>query len=397
VTSAAGALGFLDLGFSSATLRFVAADASQGRFDNAAHIVQTSLVFYGVIGCLISTIIWSVAPWAPGFFSIPQELSNEAIWAFRLAAIQVALGFVTNVYISVLKAFRRFDLSTLVIISITAISYLGAVLGVRLGLFGLLGVVALFILGNLIGLILAFTLARFVGKQVGLPLLQGRPSWKTLRRMWKYSAILSVHSLAAAFFSQAQSLILGAILGPAAVTSYQIAYTAVSKAHALVNATTEAIFPIASATLDQRSLYTIYLKTIFFACCIALSALIPITLFARPLLELWVGAAIANQAAPLVPILVLAFFFVSLSAPPFHILNGLGHPLPNVIYSAANVIIYLLALQTLIKPTTELTDFAWAYAISNVITGLVYQSLVFFFLKQRCRSLSLQHTKELSS
>src|SRR5579864_4653319 len=60
--SLSGALMFLDLGFSAATLRFVAQDLAAGRPQAAADVVVTSLVFYGGMGLVGGGAIAALAP-----------------------------------------------------------------------------------------------------------------------------------------------------------------------------------------------------------------------------------------------------------------------------------------------------------------------------------------------
>jgi O-antigen/teichoic acid export membrane protein len=74
--SLSGAMMFLDMGFSAATLRFVAQDLAAGRPKAAADVVLTSLVFYGGMGIAGGAVIatlgrygrhssrWMPASWA---------------------------------------------------------------------------------------------------------------------------------------------------------------------------------------------------------------------------------------------------------------------------------------------------------------------------------------------
>src|SRR6185369_11581473 len=61
--SLSGASTFLDLGFSAATLKFVAADLAAGRLRAAANVIVTSLLCYSVIGITGGLVVMALAPW----------------------------------------------------------------------------------------------------------------------------------------------------------------------------------------------------------------------------------------------------------------------------------------------------------------------------------------------
>jgi len=99
--SMSGAMMFLDLGFSAATLRFVAQDLAATRTKAAADVVATSLVFYGGMGIAGAFVIGAVAPMCPHLFKIGAPLAGEAIVVFRLAGLQFALYLPAMVFVSV--------------------------------------------------------------------------------------------------------------------------------------------------------------------------------------------------------------------------------------------------------------------------------------------------------
>ena len=100
---------FLDLGFSAATLRFVAQDLAAGRTQAAADVVATSLVFYGGMGAVGALVIGALAPLWPPLFKIDARLAGDAVLVFRLAGLQFAAYLPAMVFVSIAKAVGRFD------------------------------------------------------------------------------------------------------------------------------------------------------------------------------------------------------------------------------------------------------------------------------------------------
>ncbi len=114
-TSMSGVLGFLDFGFSAATVQFVAQDMARNDRRAAAEVLATSLAFYGAIGVAGAVVIFGLAPYLVHVFSVQPQLRDVAIVVFRIAAAQFAVFFVLTVYLSFFKGMQRFDLSTVVL------------------------------------------------------------------------------------------------------------------------------------------------------------------------------------------------------------------------------------------------------------------------------------------
>lgn len=374
VTSTNSALAFLDLAISSAALKFVAEDIAKRDQKAAAETIVTSSAFYGGLGAFGALLIWFLSPWLVSLFSIEPTLQADAVKAFRLAAIQFPVFVLTMNLISIFKGMQRFDYSTFALSSLSVLTYGGAMAGVTLVGVGLVGVTAISVLANLIVLVISTLMGLSLCRSQSIVLSSVRPSLPTLRRMFGFGVAMSVHSLAAFFFSQAQRLLVGALIGPAAVTIYVLAITAVSKAHAVINAATEVVFPLSSAmAVDRMHLRRVYLRMLLGSAVMAILILLPLTVFAEPVLTVWVGADLARKAAPLMQISAAAYFFVALSPAPFHIVNGSGRPWFNVVFDLFNVVIAASMLAIFAWDGITLVEFVWAFAISNIANGLVFQ------------------------
>lgn len=330
-------------------------------------------MFYSALAILVVSIVWLGAPYLPALFSISAAMENQAIMAFRVASLQFGVFLLVGVYVSLFKALHRFDIASIVTTYITMVSYAGAALAVWMGWAGLVGATYIGLFACVSGLYFAYMAAMRLCRESGIDLKKATASIATLRRVLGFSAILTMHTFAAVFFAQVQRLIIGNLLGPAAVTIYQVAYTAASKAHSLVNAAAEVIFPVVSALQNHTKLQYLLLRVLAISAVAALAVLLPLALLAEPILTLWVGHDIAISAAPILKILAIAFFFVAISAPTFHVVNGLGKPEINVLYSVSNVCVYIVILWWLSRNGIVLTYLAWAFAASNAITGIIFQ------------------------
>jgi len=371
--SLSGAMMFLDMGFSAATLRFVAQDLAAGRPKAAADVVLTSLVFYTCMGVLGGAVIAALAPVWAASFKVDARIMHDAVVVFRLAGFQFAAYLPVMVFVSIAKAVSRFDRSTIFVSLLAAATYGSAVVAVLAGA-GL--VVAMFsvVAVNYLAFIWIAIDGLRLCRECGIHVAAASPM--AFRRMFSFGWVLTVNSIAAFFLFQVQKFLVGFAMGPAAVAVYQSAAVVPSKIHAVVNAATEVMFPFASASRDRAELRRVYLRMLGGSALVALLGFVSLVALARPFLALWLGAAVAAGVAPLVPVFALAYFFLALSPAPFHLVNGLGRPALNTLACVMNALINVALIAGFALNGLTLEKFAWAFAIANVVTSIFYQATV---------------------
>lgn len=374
-TSFSGSLAFLDLGFSSATLKFVAEDIANERPDAASGIVATSLVFYGCLGTVGAFVIWILSPWIVHLFGIKENIP-DTIWVFRIAAIQFAVFFLNTVFISLFKGLQRFDISSFLLATLSVLTYGLASVGIILFGIGLIGVTLFGLVANVMVLFLSLHIAFRLESSYGLDIRTARPSMSALRRMLGFGIALTVHSFTALFFTRMQRVLIGILLNTTVVTVYFLAITLVSKIHSAINSVAEITYPISSATQDLKRLKKIYLRMIFSSGAVAISFLVPLIFFSKQIVSLWLGDGnpLVDDVVALLPILSVAFFFLSLSPVPFHIFNGVGKPWINSLLDVVNISTFVTVLLSFyLLDRLLLVDFVWAFAVSNTVTGIGFQ------------------------
>ncbi len=249
-------------------------------------------------------------------------------------------------------------------------------MGVTVAGVGLVGVTAISLAANLTILLVSALMGLSLCRANGIVLGAVRPSLSSFRRMFGFGLALSVHTLGSMTLLHLQRLLVGILIGPAAVTVYVLAYTAVSKVHAVVNAATEVMFPLSSTMTDRIRLRRVYVRMLLASAVVSALLLLPLATLAKPIFTVWVGASLAGKAAPLMPALAVAFFFIALSPAPFHVVNGVGRPWLNVVFDLLNAAIWALLLAVFAIDGITLVGFAWALAIASVVNGLMFQITV---------------------
>jgi O-antigen/teichoic acid export membrane protein len=371
--SLSGAMMFLDLGFSAATLRFVAQDLAAGRPKAAAEVVLTSLVFYGGMGIAGGAVIASMASVWAALFKVDASLVGDAVVVFRLAGLQFTAYLPAMVFVSIAKATGRFDRSTLFVSLLAAATYGSAIVAVLAGA-GLVGAMSAVVAANFVTFIWIAIDSLRLCRERGIHLSGASPV--AFRRMFSFGWVLMVNSIAGFLLYQVQKFLVGFAMGPAAVAVYQSAVVVPSKIHAAVNAATEVMFPFASASRDRTELRRVYLRMLGGSMVVALTGFLALIALARPMLSLWLGAAVAAPVAPLVPVFALAYFFLALSPAPFHLVNGIGRPALNTLSYVMNALLNVALIAVFALNGLTLAKFAWAFAIANIVTSILYQATV---------------------
>ena len=371
--SMSGAMMFLDLGFSAATLRFVAQDLAAGRTKAAADVVVTSLLFYGGVGVVGGLAIGIFAPVWARLFKIDAALSADAVMVFRLAGVQFVAYLIAMVFVSIAKAAGRFDRAA-IYVSLLSIATYGAAMAAVLAGAGLAGAMTAVVIANFAALALIATSGLRLCRARGMEIGHARPI--AFRRMLGFGWALTASSVAGFFLYQIQRFLVGFVMGPAAVSIYQAASVVPSKLHAAVNAASEVMFPLASASRDRASLRQVYLRMLGASALAALAGFAGLVILARPLVGWWLGETVAASVAPLIPVFALAYFFLALSPAPFHLVNGIGRPGLNTWFYAVNALLNVALIGAFALSGLTLAKFAWAFAAANIATSLGYQVTV---------------------
>jgi O-antigen/teichoic acid export membrane protein len=371
--SVAATLSFLDFGLAAATLRFVVADLNRGDPRSAGRVMTTSMLFFGAMGGLITVLVVVFSPWLVGRVGIPLDQHYLGQQVLRLTALQIGFTLILNVISSLFKAIDRFDLAaTLVTLVAFASNAVPAMQVAWLGVSLPIALSTATALLAVISVIMIFVLA-CKSTRHGIFLQRDLPNIVTFRRTMSFGATLTLHGLIGMLFTHGQRLLVGVLFGPIAVAAYQLSLTLVSKVHALINAAAEVALPIASSGKID-ALRRNYLKNMLILSAMSAAPLLFIAFANEWLINLWLGRNAPTLTAQILPALCVAYFFVAISALPYHILNGLGHPNVNVWFAVFNIVVYVAAVIGL-DSTDERSParIAYAYAIANIACGVLYQ------------------------
>ncbi|HXZ08017.1 MAG TPA: flippase, partial [Paraburkholderia sp.] len=297
-----GYFGILDLGMSMAAQNHISKARASGDDEECAKVFWSAFwlnLGTGILGGLV--IYFGAFLYTAYFTRVSPELQHEVFSALPWLAIAIPIANVSWVFGGAINGAERFGIYT-------TVETIGTFL------FQLLPLAAAWwIAPNLQNVLAAAVVARLIGA-----LMLGRSTLKVLniknirapqvgvtKGLFSFGGWMLVTSIANMAADTIDRVMLGANLGARFVTYYTVPQNLVSRLNIVSTAFVRTLFPRLSAvqrvhadTIAQQSLE--FLNGVF-----TLAAIV--VMFAlEPFLRLWVGNELAEQAAPVGRILIVA-------------------------------------------------------------------------------------------
>jgi len=353
---------FLDLGFRSATVKYVAHFWTLGDHDNVNAILNTAVLYAGAISAPLFVLIVLASNSFHKFFHISPELLPTFRLLMILISLSWCLGFVFNTFNAALEAVQRFDLSNKVNVVTIVIRSGGTAALLWLG-YGLIGIGVLVVISQSLGYVLNVVSFRRIFPQ--LKLSRRFASLKTLKEMGKYGIHTFFLNMSYLFLNQSPPLVIGHFLPAAFIGFYSlpnrlIQYTggAVSGIGAVVNANAAEL----QARGEKRALSQLAIFTNRYCLTLFMPLAIVFSMFGYELFRLWVPPAV-QYAAPLLPILTVGYMIaVAAQYSSGMLLLGLGR---HQWFARGQLIESIICVGALIYVTPRFGILGAAYVVAG--------------------------------
>ena len=315
--------GWAGMGMGAATIREVAAAHGRGDQRQASQYVGAATLIV-ILGSLAVGFILIC-----GFLSGGSQLfvligSRSELFPIVVgAALLIATDQIDSVLSGSLRGLDCFGLaarlemiSKLVIVTGWLVT---AVTTQRLELLIIYGIAL-----NLLRVVIkASAVANLFGIEAILPYWHSEAAVKLI----KFGKWSTVQLIGSALFSSADRLIIGTLLGANTLANYSICLQLAQQVQSIPASLGGILFPYfakrtqRSDISNQSGVLAISSTVISLtAICIAL----PLAIFAYPILNLWVGAAVASESYKLLITLVLSYVILALSVPAHYLFYGSG-------------------------------------------------------------------------
>ena len=319
----AGYVGLVESGLGVATVRQVAAALAVGDNLGASIVAASARALYLALAAL-------GMPLLAGLVMIPRLVESTGhphVAQMRLAVFVLGLGsllsLATSIYPTLAVAVGRVDIG----IAVGLASRLLMTAAQIAVVFVTTNIVALALVtaaGGVAGTLAVRQAARRLLRQVDTKLSLARrgTAFQLLRSGWRNAAIV----VAAAVALQSDTIVVGAMMGAAAVASYGVAVRAATAAIELSTRATAVLVPTfahAGALDDRKRIRHALTESILLSRAALVAALITFVAFGQSLLKLWLGTVPGSTNTVLI-ILVLGAIVSAPGHSCFVFLSGIG-------------------------------------------------------------------------
>lgn len=285
-----GYLGLAEIGVRVSTGRYINYYQGRGKQKQVDRVVSTSLVFYSLIGLLVTIVSGSLGmAFGTLFQKTPPELVQDAKWVLFLMGVNVWLGFLASVYAQLLDSRNRFDLRALVMLLALGIRCLGTVYVLKQG-GGLTSLAWVLVVSSFVSLVAFRILGRAKGAEAHFAWINVR--WQTFTQVFRYGGWAFVQNIGVRIIAYTDAVIIALLLGMEEVAIYSVAgmllrYVTEFIAH---------VFRVISPDLakvagrnDQASLHLYILRTTRVTLLLVVPLYVGLMVLGGDFIRLWMG------------------------------------------------------------------------------------------------------------
>ena len=376
-----GYMSLLALGVPMACVRYLAQHVAQGDTQKANQTIGTCAGLYLLLG-LTTLVVGAVLGMLFLVYDIPVSVRAQAYLAFGLMVVYVAASFIGFLPEGILFAHHDF-------VGRNVIRICGVLLrlGLTLWLLQLNTSLVLLAVIQFVGLLFDFSMSwliirrRYGHLRVSLKDFD-RP---TLRRIFSFSLYVLLLATGARLSFETDAVVIGAVLGVAAIPAYAIANSLVVYLMDFVIGIAAVVAPMATSLMSgdrSHELRDLYLKWSKVALSLTVAAGAFLIVLGPRFIGWWIGAEYEASAGPVLQILMASsFVFLPARGVALPILMGIGKPkAPTVAFLATGLLNVVMSL-ALARPL-GLVGVAIGTAIPNVLFAMVVVTLA-------CRELQI--------
>jgi len=357
----------LDFGLGPTISREVARGSAQGDLQAASELLRTLATIYWTTAAAIFTVFLLAAPLIAGRWLSTDQLSVETVAsAAAFIGLVIACRWPLGLYQSVLVGAQRLATSSAINIAIVTVANVG---GVAILAFVSATAQALFAWQGFVALIGSFAMMRAAWRSIG-PTQRVPFSWDRLRRVWRFSAGVSVVAMTSIALLQLDKGVLSSLLSLEQFGRYMLAVLVANSLYVLLRPLFNTIYPkmsalVVSGSVDQLSEFyrtgTRLLASILFPIAAAVSV------SSNDLVYVWTrDATMAQSVGPLVSLLVWGTALNGIMYFPYALQLAFGRPRLALTVNVSLIAIYA-PLAVALTSVHGVVGGAAAWATINVI------------------------------
>jgi O-antigen/teichoic acid export membrane protein len=348
LTGLVGYYSLLDLGLGQGVTKFVAEFKAKGDMDGINQSINAAILIQVVIGSVASVLLVLFADQILTLMRITPQYWSDAKISLYAAAIGFFFTMVGGTLGSAIEGLQRYDITSTVGAIINILLNISILIALYIG-FGLRHSMYLTLLSGFVLFVIYFILLR---KNLVTWRLSVIPDKTHLRTLFNFSSYMFISRTSSIFSNYIVRFVVGFFLGPISVTYYVISSRLVNTVGSLLYTAFITLFPFASevgAQKDQEKIKNLFTNASRMMAAFAFPLFLCITIFAKPILSVWMGAEFAENSWIILSLLSLASLVSTLTVVPNLLTMGLGYSRIIGLFSILTLIVYTILLPIFTK------------------------------------------------
>lgn len=362
--------GLFDLGLGRATTKHVAEKLATGD-DEVSHLVVGSVLSQLAFGILGGLVFAAAAPFfAHHVFVIPGDMTGEAVTVFRVLGALIPVTLLLLSLRGVLEAAHRFDLSNIVRVPSSIVSFLIPAIASSRG-----HTLPTIMMWLFVSRVVFCTLSVFAVNRA-IPTLKWKlpEDWSMLRPLLAFGGWMSISNVVSPLLIYLDRFMLGAFVGLSAVGYYTAPFDGVIRMLIVPGSLVNAFFPSISGMQvmgDQVGLKRVFRKAVRNMSLILAGPALILMIFGPILLRFWLGETFAANGGMAVRVLAFGVLMNSLAHIPSSFIVAMGRPDINAKFHLGELVIHIpLAWLLITRFGVTGAAIAWTLRVTLDVTLL---------------------------
>ncbi|HEX3968960.1 MAG TPA: oligosaccharide flippase family protein [Edaphobacter sp.] len=366
--------GTVSASFGDAAIKYVGECRGRQDWRGVTHVVRNMISINLTLSSILAIALWSIAPFVTRHIvKVDLPLQVICLQSLRIGSVLLLVKSLESVFISTLRAFETYGSTVRIAICTRIAALISAVLLVWNGHNVVWIMVATLTISVFGMLAQALALRNQIGSFSPLP------SWhrKTVSDIASFGTFSWLQAISGVAFNQADRFFVGFFMGAPAVAYYGLCVQAAQPVHGLIASGMHFLFPHLSARYTVTPISEIRRKV---ALAIKVNLIlvgilsIPVAVFGRHILALWLGPAFGQQPPFMLATIACGFAFLGMNVTAHYALLAVGHVRVVTYLNLLAGIVMLLLMVVLIRGF-GLQGAALARLVYGPITCLAYFQL----------------------
>lgn len=358
IMTVSGLMGIMNLGLGEATLRYVAYYYGRDDLTGINRVVSATFSVYILTGLIGWTVLFFGASGVANLLALPAAEHELGVRLIRLAAVNFSLGLIFSAFGTIPQALQRYDISTKVNIAQSLFNVSGIVIILMNGL-GIYEIVIWSIASSLFKQVINICVAKELIPAIRL---WPSPSMKGIGEIFGYGIFSFITYLMGITWRQADRLLLGAFVSPAAVGYLSAPQQISFRSSGFINKAGQVLLPRFSSMKDRDEIQRLYLDATWVMLCATIVIFVPLTVLFPDFLRLWINPEFARKGAWVGQLIAFSCIFRGAFIPYSGLLGGLGKP-QYISYISLAVGLTSLTVNLLLIPIFGLSGAGYAYIV----------------------------------